>query len=192
MPPQNGRQRPEEYRLCFSCHDQYQVLGDIGRAGTTGDWLLSSWGTNFREEEGVSPLTDVQNGHYVHVGQPGPGGPARSWDSDWDGAVDSAPSCPACHNVHGSPSPAMLRHGELISTPGTGDKIPALDFRWYEEDGSTVTTSLADSRWGQMPPMENGGPTHIGQVMTSERTSSRICSIDIRATTIHCDELITF
>jgi len=162
-PPKDGRQQPEDYRLCFSCHDKYKLLGDIGRPGTSGDWLLSTWGTNFREEEGISSPTEVQNGHYVHVGQPGPGGPGMSWDSDGDGAVDSAPSCPACHNVHGSPSPAMIRHGELISTPGTGDKVPALDFRWYEEDGTTITTILANSRWGQMPPMENPGPTHIDQ-----------------------------
>ncbi|MEW5802887.1 MAG: hypothetical protein AB1847_12380 [bacterium] len=36
-----------------------------------------------------------------------------------DALVDSRISCPACHNVHGSPNPVMIRHGELISTPAT-------------------------------------------------------------------------
>lgn len=165
IPPQNGRQQPDDYRLCFSCHDQYQLLGDIGRSGTNGDWLLSSWGTNFREEENITPLTDVINGHYAHVGRPGPGGPLPgAWDSDWNGTADSRPSCTTCHNVHGSPSSAMIRHGKLISTPPEmTDKIPALDFRWYQEDGSTQTNILSESRWGHTPPMDNPGPTHLAE-----------------------------
>ena len=42
----------------------------------------------------------------------------------------------------------MIRHGELISTPGTTDKVPALDFRWYKADGFTQTMILGESRYG--------------------------------------------
>ncbi|MBW1744695.1 MAG: hypothetical protein JRJ47_14910, partial [Deltaproteobacteria bacterium] len=78
-----------------------------------------------------------KNGHLKHLEQMIM---SFNWDSDWSSTphgaegtneVDSHISCPACHNVHGSPTPAMIRHGELISTPGTDDKVPALDFKWY-------------------------------------------------------------
>ena len=43
---------------------------------------------------------------------------------------DSRTACTSCHNVHGSSTGAMIRYGELISTPGTTDKVPALDFTY--------------------------------------------------------------
>jgi hypothetical protein len=71
----------------------------------------------------------------------------RRWDSDWDGtSTDSLFSCPACHNVHGSPTVVMTRHGELISTPGTLDKVPAMDYRWYLDGGVIETFDLNESR----------------------------------------------
>jgi hypothetical protein len=47
------------------------------------------------------------------------------------------------------PNPVMIRHGELISTPGTTDKVPAFDFRWYDE-GNDMTAELNESRSGGM------------------------------------------
>jgi hypothetical protein len=44
----------------------------------------------------------------------------------------------------------MIRHGELISTPGTTDKVPALDFMWFMQDRVTPTTVLELSRYGSM------------------------------------------
>ncbi|MEW5800664.1 MAG: hypothetical protein AB1847_01035 [bacterium] len=77
-----------------------------------------------------------------------------------DSIIDSRISCPACHNVHGSPNPAMIRHGELISTPGTGDKSPALSFRWYKADGYTPTIFGDESDFGDMPVLGGiGGGT---------------------------------
>jgi hypothetical protein len=73
-----------------------------------------------------------------------------------DPLIDSRISCPACHNVHGSPDPAMIRHGELISTPATRDKVPALSFRWYKADGFTPTIFGEESAYGDMPVL--GGP----------------------------------
>lgn len=45
---------------------------------------------------------------------------------------DSPMSCTACHNVHGSPTPAMTRHGELASTPGTMDKAPMFNLQYLD------------------------------------------------------------
>jgi len=41
----------------------------------------------------------------------------------------------------------MIRHGELISTPGTQDKVPALQFHWYTQEFAP-TTDFDSSRWG--------------------------------------------
>jgi hypothetical protein len=99
--------------LCLHCHNGNEVLGE-------DKWDYSHtnlWGTN--------PYwpTDYGNGHYYHINCG-----SRHFDSDWDGVTDSRESCIACHNVHGSPARRMIRHGELISTYGTTDKVPALDF----------------------------------------------------------------
>ncbi|MGA1874474.1 MAG: hypothetical protein ACMUIA_02590 [bacterium] len=73
-----------------------------------------------------------------------------------DSILDSRISCPACHNVHGSPTPAMIRHGALISTPGTKNKEPALSYRWYKADGLTPAIFGDESCFGDIPAL--GGP----------------------------------
>jgi hypothetical protein len=125
---------PDDFQLCLNCHNYDKIMGSL---------------SNFRNETADKQL------HYYHLSEIFK--TIYSWDSDWDGVsgdwdgkVDSVVSCPACHNVHGSPSPAMARHGELISHPGTTEKVPALDFRWYLEDSVTETTVLAESRYGGM------------------------------------------
>ncbi|MDY6951897.1 MAG: Ig-like domain-containing protein [Thermodesulfobacteriota bacterium] len=60
---------------------------------------------------------------------------------------DSRISCPACHNVHGSPLPAMFRHGELMSSPETTDKAPGLDYRHFQW-GPTVNPARPGSSGG--------------------------------------------
>lgn len=133
------------FRLCFDCHIYSEVFGST---------------SNFRDDNGGGFL------HDVHAGQT-----FRNivcWDSDWNSmtfpdkcatgseCAESAMSCTTCHNVHGSPmvisstsypSPKMIRRGELISTPGTTDKVPALDFHWYDAN-SVPTTDFNASRWG--------------------------------------------
>jgi len=123
----------DRFALCFTCHDYVKLLGPT-----------APYQTNF-QDDGI-------NRHLSHVSSG-----RACWDSDLDylqvpdeiiidninaafvgdSIIDSRMSCPACHNVHGSPNPAMIRHGELISTPGTHDKSPALSFRWYKADGYT-------------------------------------------------------
>jgi hypothetical protein len=85
------------------------------------------------------------NSHNLHFsGRFAQCGPGEDWDSDWDSTGDSPISCPACHNVHGSPSARMLRHGELISTYGTQDKVPALEFFYqpYPPNNTTLKKSM--------------------------------------------------
>ena len=124
---------PNAFRLCFNCHIYSNVFGTA---------------SNFRDENRGVQL------HETHLSQVFAN--QICWDSDWNEnpnnctlgeCADSAISCTACHNVHGSPTPAMIRHGELISTPGTTDKVPALRFRWYKEDG-TQTMVFGESRYG--------------------------------------------
>ncbi len=129
--PRNGEGAQTSFKLCTNCH----VYSDI----------TSRLKTNFRDDLKNTTFSYHEN-HLEWYNT------FLAWDSDFDGVgppegqnvADSAMSCPACHNVHGSPSPAMIRHGELIG------HVPALDFRWYEADGSTVTTSLQDSLYGAL------------------------------------------
>ncbi len=112
--------------LCLDCHNGDEVLGE-------DRWDVSHtnlWGTN--------PIwsTSYGNGHNYHIDIW-----SRHFDSDWDGVTDSRESCIACHNVHGSPARRMIRHGELISTYGTEDKVPALDFGYLVPAPGFVATA---------------------------------------------------
>lgn len=120
-----------DYALCLNCHDSAALFD-------TGGLMM----TNFRND--ISWVFPSKNLHYLHLIE-GPFSHGPLWDSDWNGANfnDSPASCPACHNVHGSPTPKMTRHGELMGLGSVG-----LDFRWYEQDFLTQTGSLAESRWG--------------------------------------------
>ncbi|MDY6990444.1 MAG: choice-of-anchor Q domain-containing protein [Thermodesulfobacteriota bacterium] len=134
-----------EFALCFQCHDGGGLFngGDPATGGCAG--------TNFRSVATSLGLGyDWRSMHDYHTsGPPGPMGPTTpQYDSDYDGTADSKITCPACHNVHGSPSPAMMRHGELISTPGTTDKVPSLDFMYVPQGTYPV---LADSTGGTTP-----------------------------------------
>ncbi|MDY6987285.1 MAG: hypothetical protein SWQ30_04435 [Thermodesulfobacteriota bacterium] len=119
--------------FCFDCHDYGQVMG-----GTIPE-DLSLPHTNFWDNDGT-PV----NSHPVHL--------RTTWgdhfDSDWDGTIDTTESCITCHNVHGSRTGPMIRHGELISTPGTTDKVPSLGFAYLTPDpdpDGTVEESVGGS-----------------------------------------------
>lgn len=131
FPP--GFREDWEFALCLQCHDR--------------DGLFLGMDTWFRDD--ISGL----NLHDAHTdGSNGPWGPTTGqWDSDFDGTAESRMSCPACHNVHGSPAPAMIRHGELIGA------TPSLDFRYLPTPG----TSRASSTGGQIDPDPPWGPGQV-------------------------------
>ena len=130
--PRTGQIHPEAFRLCTKCHLYTDITG-----GTS----------NFRDD------AKARQYHEMHLNW----WPALIYcDSDFDGVgcssgtcKDSAITCIICHNVHGANgNKVMIRHGELISTPGTTDKVPALDFHWYKADGVTPTTVYEESLYG--------------------------------------------
>jgi len=122
-----------DFALCGDCHNLYEVLG------TTEDDVSH---TNFWEDDG-SP----RNGHNRHIAMGG-----VHFDSDWDWVVDSSESCITCHNVHGPPNQAMIRHGELMSSYGTTDKVPGLNFCYLTAypDGCDTEVEVKDSDGSKM------------------------------------------
>ena len=156
IPRIGGGDGQNHFALCYKgCHHEY-----------TDQFNTSSPSTNFRDDRYSEP----RNWHEEHLQALFTGPEGQVWDSDWDGencgigqgglCADSAMSCPACHNVHGSrmevdgtlvKNPVMIRHGELISTPGSTDKVPAFDFHWYYDDNHTEETAqFEQSQWGGM------------------------------------------
>jgi hypothetical protein len=130
--PRNGQIFPAAFRLCTNCHLYAEITGPT---------------SNFRDD------LKAKQYHEMHLNW----WPAFIYaDSDFNGTgcssgtcKDSAITCIICHNVHGAKgNKVMVRHGELISTPSTTDKVPALDFHWYKADGTTQTQVLAESVYG--------------------------------------------
>jgi hypothetical protein len=116
----------KDFALCFSCHDRYEVISGYAY-------------TNFRRSN--------VNAHLYHLITY-----AIYYDSDWDRRADSTGSCIHCHNVHGSLTKAMIRHGELISEPGV-NKVPALNFAYLDPPSPGTrnpSTVLKDSIGGDM------------------------------------------
>ncbi|MEW6585534.1 MAG: cytochrome c3 family protein [Nitrospirota bacterium] len=105
-------------------------------------------------------MRTTTQGHIAHLADRGACGGAPDWDSDWNGSADSPISCPACHNVHGSPSARMAQHGELISTYGSMDKVPSIDF--YYLTYLPNNTSLKDSVGGRTMFI-GPGPGNVGK-----------------------------
>lgn len=130
--PRNGQIFPAAFRLCTNCHLYAEITGPT---------------SNFRDD------LKAKQYHEMHLNW----WPAFIYaDSDFNGTgcstgtcKDSAITCIICHNVHGAKgNKVMVRHGELISTPSTTDKVPALDFHWYKADGTTQTQVLDESVYG--------------------------------------------
>ncbi|MEW6380637.1 MAG: cytochrome c3 family protein [bacterium] len=146
-PNNNPQQYWQDFALCFQCHDRFALLGN----GVSSDqrYLKDPLQTNFYNSSYLYENSDKSvNLHLSHLSGRGGGGNNPDWTSSWNSTGDSAMSCPACHNVHGSPTPRMMRHGELISTPGTSDKVPGLNFR-YQPSGSTLPGSTGGEIFSQ-------------------------------------------
>ncbi len=137
--PRQGQGLVPDYDLCWRCHDS---------SGMFSQWYPMD--THFRNDLWDGLSSSSPNQHYTHLRGPDISPVPGVWDSDRDSFGDSAISCTACHSTHGTPTPAMIRHGELVGA------IPSLDFRWYELDGITVTDDLDESYFGHMPGVAAG------------------------------------
>jgi len=164
---QNTPRTDNDFALCFSCHNKYDLLGD---AYGEGDFLKNSLQTNFRDDEKVDENGNVANAHFRHLQGRGPNGNSPDWDSDWNGIPDSPQSCPACHNVHGSPNPVMTRHGELVSTPGTLDRVPMFNFQYKNQDGD-IDPDLMDTA------ASSGGETQFFRAGPAKIERSHTCKM---------------
>ena len=131
----------QDFALCFNCHDKDEVLSQTGSPDHTNFWNNDS-----------SPA----NSHNLHLSIS-----SYHFDSDFDSGHgtygsernDSSESCTACHNVHGSPARAMIRHGELISSHASTDKVPSLNFSYLVP----YSPPYATARW--TPDLALVGPT---------------------------------
>ncbi|HJH28992.1 MAG TPA: hypothetical protein C5S51_04770 [Methanosarcinaceae archaeon] len=144
-PEQRFYETNNNFALCFDCHSKSKLFG---YDGGTGDFYKNPLETNFYNERKLDANGNETNQHRVHIQGLGWCGTGITWDSDWDSTADdwnmsydSQMSCTACHNVHGSPSLAMIRHGELISTPGTLDKVPLLNIKYLENTSYTYNVN---------------------------------------------------
>ncbi len=111
--------------LCTKCHDR-DALENVGEQSNS---------------------KNLQSGHYYHIWSPTAQVIIKS-DSDYDGLADSKIGCTSCHNVHGSKSPAMIRSGELASTPGTTDRTPSLNLTYVKKAAGPFSTAT----WRPMLP----------------------------------------
>jgi hypothetical protein len=134
--PRNGENHPIAFRLCTGCHLYTDVTGpeskfrDDGSGQQYHDTHLNLFPAFIAADSDFSSPPTCIGGDGI--------------------CVDSAMTCVNCHNVHGARNPAMIRDGELMSTPGTDDKEPGFEFYWLEGDGATQTTVLGDSRYGSL------------------------------------------
>ncbi|MGA1874186.1 MAG: discoidin domain-containing protein, partial [bacterium] len=176
LPNNNLNNNPQkdwqDFALCFTCHDRYKLLGD---GGSDDKYYQDPLQTNFfnntyrkcLSEDDCYPL----NLHTTHLAGRF-NGKNLDWTSSWGNTADSSLSCPACHNVHGSLSPRMMRHGELISTPNTYDKVPGLHFTYFVNfenyPGPPKDIILVDSAGGEMFSQYKSGPGNV--------TVNKICN----------------
>jgi len=124
-----GFRQDWEFALCFECHNSTKLFngGDpiTGEGAETNFRMLIDGGGGGNPAPVIGKYYSL---HDVHTwGANGPWGPETpQYDSDFNGAADSRISCPSCHNVHGSNSPAMVRTGELEG------KVPALNLKYVD------------------------------------------------------------
>ena len=104
-----------DFVLCAQCHmwDPFENNDSVE--------------TNYRSTNITTTDPSIKNAHYYHLSSWG-GLNSDEWDSDWTAGVDSRPSCPTCHNVHGSTQPAMVRDGKLVG------REPGLAIAYYNDE----------------------------------------------------------
>ncbi|MDO8685949.1 MAG: cytochrome c3 family protein, partial [Clostridiales bacterium] len=115
----------QNFSLCYGCHNETKLIGILPGWIYDNDPLaghenpptnVSTIGTNFintnisgKKQNGFWP----SNIHWNHLDSYGRY-PSGYFDSDMNGVVDSRPSCPTCHNVHGTNYPKMTKNDLAI------------------------------------------------------------------------------
>lgn len=109
IPRDAGAYQASDFALCFSCHDEVQLLGvpaNYELYPTPPDYLQLPPGialTNYRNESpwGFNWVGKPVNAHWRHSAVA-----LDAWDIDQDGfSSDSVISCVTCHNPHGTLDP---------------------------------------------------------------------------------------
>ncbi|MGA1871517.1 MAG: thrombospondin type 3 repeat-containing protein [bacterium] len=105
---------PEDFALCMKCHKSTPFVDN------------DSTDTNFRSTNIAHKDPSIKNAHYYHLSS-WDSLNSTAYDSDWkNGSIwDSRPSCPTCHNVHGSSQLSMIRDGKLI------EREPGIRIAYY-------------------------------------------------------------
>jgi hypothetical protein len=128
-----------DFALCVSCHNPYEVLGQDLGLDPNGKRYYDVSHTNFWNTERTQrPLDWEVNTHTEHLEFSG-----MKYDSDFDGVYDSRASCVACHNVHGSDNDAMIRKGDLIRSNDRAfpDGFKGLGFFYLFESAEPVASA---------------------------------------------------
>ncbi len=195
VPRDDEPHTPDHFRLCFSCHDEIQLMGvpaNYWLFPPVPDYLLLPEGvaqTNFRNESewGFLWLGEPTNTHWHHIAVE----PAF-WDLDHDGlTIDSRATCPTCHNPHGaqkadgSPTVAMtvgdLAIGLGVYNDGTTDHeygyIGSDAYMW--PDGDLHCWSChADVGPGRDPPNTGLHARYYRKVLVLHDDECRECHTD--------------
>jgi hypothetical protein len=146
--PRPKRNKPQlyldDFALCIDCHNPDEVIGQ---------------GLNYKSHTNFKKDDHRRNVHFYHLS--GKKISYSHFDSDFNGSIDSHGSCIACHNVHGAPNQAMIRHGELIDNAG------ALNFCYLtsQDLGSCNTEALLQESVGSL--IDPGGSTVAGNGVCS-------------------------
>ncbi len=144
----------DDFRLCFSCHDENKYLLETPNPVTTSFRDDTNVGSGWNSGKSVPVNLHEYHLDFVNL----------NFDSDWTGGGDSRITCVTCHNVHGSSQHSMVRDGSLIN------KAAGLVV-WY---GNATTT--------YNPPWPNDPPANYVLLSASDRTvwsgtsASNICT----------------
>lgn len=148
--------RSDDFKLCFSCHAEQELLGHTKGDGTyectvpaplanqpsilTGFRNVSSAGYN----GGLSDIpANIHWDHLVDIHSVFSMYPF--WDSDLDGANDTKATCVTCHNPHGPAGVQM--------DPVSGEPLPTV--RMTVKSLDIVTGEDATGSYGQFGPEMN-------------------------------------
>ncbi len=189
-----------DFRLCFSCHDEIKIMGVPANYGT----LLSTPPEYLQLPEGVAQ-TNYRNeqpwgyGSWYYQGSPANphwnhiGSSSSGWDIDHDDAMkDSRRSCVTCHNPHGTrtpdgePTPALMMADLAITFGVYNDGTTDYDYGYIGSDeftraGGDLHCNTCHSNVGPGDDPTDQGPLHTRyyrEVLDLWRDECRTCHDD--------------